>query len=199
MIIGLDFDNTIVCYDQAIAVLAERTFSLPDDVPRTKLGVRDHLRSIGEEEAWTRFQGELYGPGMSHAEPFPHAVEVIRELGRRGHSLAVISHRTRFPYLGERYDLHAFARGWIDAHLPDVLSSIAFHENKAEKIDAIGFAGCELFVDDLPEILLDRQFPASALGVLFAPGGGSPDWRGARIDSWIGLNTLVPAGEPPRR
>ena len=195
MIIGLDFDNTIVCYDKAIATLAESHFDLPSDFPRTKLAIRDHLRSAGREEAWTRFQGELYGPGMAHAEPFPHAIEIIRELSDRGHRLAVISHRTRFPYLGERHDLHAHARGWIDEHLPHVLSSIVFHEMKAAKIDAIGLEGCDLFVDDLPEILLDPQFPASTRGVLFAPGGDSPDWHGTRIDSWVGLKTLALAGE----
>ena len=46
MRIGLDFDNTIVCYDQAIKQLADELLELPEDDPRTKLGLRDHLRAL---------------------------------------------------------------------------------------------------------------------------------------------------------
>jgi len=74
MRIGLDFDNTIVCYDQAIEVLADQIFELPVDVPRTKLGLRDHLHSEDREPDWTSFQGVLYGPGMRHAKPFIGAI-----------------------------------------------------------------------------------------------------------------------------
>ena len=71
MIIGLDLDNTIVCYDAAIEHLASDMESLPPDAPKTKLGVRDYLRAEGREPEWTEFQGKLYGPGMAHAAPFP--------------------------------------------------------------------------------------------------------------------------------
>ena len=44
MIIGFDFDNTIVCYDNAIARLAEQRFDLPHDLPRTKTEIgRAHV------------------------------------------------------------------------------------------------------------------------------------------------------------
>ena len=199
MIVGLDFDNTIVCYDNAIATLAEQQFDLPAALPRTKLAIRDHLRRLGQEEAWTRFQGTLYGPGMSHAQAFPYAVEVIHELSDRGHTLAVISHRTRFPYLGERHDLHAHAKAWISSHLPDALHSIAFHEDKAGKIEAIGRMSCEVFLDDLPEILLDPRFPTAARGVLFAPDGGPAAWTGTTVNSWVALKALVLASDSSGR
>ena len=47
MLIGLDFDNTIVCYNEAIALLAEELFELLAEVPRTKLGLRNYLRGAG--------------------------------------------------------------------------------------------------------------------------------------------------------
>jgi len=198
MIIGLDFDNTIVCYDNAIAILAEQQFDLPRDLPRTKLGIRDFLRANGREQDWTRFQGELYGPGMTHAEPFEHALDVIRELAALGHRLSVISHRTRFPYLGERHDLHGFAAAWLGDRIPAVFESVTFHESKPEKIATIALAGCELFLDDLPEILSDPAFPRSTAGVLFSPHGETGAWRGARVSSWRDLAIVVKSGVDTR-
>lgn len=117
MLIGLDFDNTIVCYDAAIAVLAEKVLDLPVEVPRTKLGLRDHLRATGRELEWTAFQGELYGPGMRHAQPFDGAIETMLELVDAGYELVIVSHRSRKPYAGEPHDLHAAARAWVAERL----------------------------------------------------------------------------------
>lgn len=191
MIIGFDFDNTIVCYDNAIAILAEQQFDLPPDLPRTKLGIRDFLRARGREEEWTRFQGELYGPGMTHAEPFEGALNVIETLAGLGHRLNVISHRTRFPYLGERHDLHGFAGAWVRERVPAVFESVSFHETKEEKIAAIARSGCDVFLDDLPEILSDPAFPSSTKGVLFSPNAESNSWKGRRIASWQDFIRMV--------
>ena len=198
MRVGVDFDNTIVCYDEAIAVLAEKMFDLPTEVSRTKLGIRDYLRCTGQEEAWTRFQGELYGPGMAYASPFPEVVSTLRDLEQAGHQFVVISHRTRFPYLGERYDLHQFANDWLQAHLSRVLSSVAFHETKSDKISDIGRVGCDFFLDDLPEILSDSQFPQSTRGILFSPTGERGVWPGASIASWVELKSVVSDGDRHR-
>ena len=191
MIIGLDFDNTIVCYDRAIKILAEQYLDLPKNLPRSKVAIRDYMRSKGAEDSWTRFQGELYGPGMTHAEPFENAFDVIRSLGSLGHRIFVISHRTRFPYVGERHDLHAFAAGWIDRRAHDLLTQVTFHESKASKIARIKNVGCSIFVDDLPEILLDPAFPTVTRGVLFSPSREPRDWSGDRISHWDDLTQLV--------
>ena len=191
MIIGFDFDNTIVCYDNAIAILAEQQFDLPPDLPRTKLGIRDFLRARGREEEWTRFQGELYGPGMIHAEPFEDALNVIDKLAALGHRLNVISHRTRFPYLGERHDLHGFAGAWVRERVPAVFDSVSFHETKAAKIATIARSRCDVFLDDLPEILSDPAFPSSTIGVLFAPNTEVGSWQGRCVASWQDLIGLV--------
>ena len=117
MRIGLDFDNTIVCYDNAIKLLSEQLFELPDDVSRTKIGLRDYLRREGRESEWTAFQGQLYGPGMIYAEPFADAISTMHQLEDQGHELFIVSHRSKWPYAGRRYDLHGAAQNWISEHL----------------------------------------------------------------------------------
>ena len=173
MRIGLDFDNTIACYDSAIARLAENMFDLPSHLPRTKLGVRDYLRGQGRESDWTIFQGELYGPGMQYAEVYQGALETMLLLSAEGHELFIISHRSKTPYAGPSYDLHEAARCWVKQRLQShglfSKDQVYFLESKNEKVRMIGMLGCELFLDDLPEVLEDADFPLSTRGILFAP------------------------------
>ena len=178
MIIGLDFDNTIVCYDQAIVKLSQSIPDLPSSISRTKLGLRDHLRATGREAEWTAFQGTLYGPGMEHAEPFDGALETMLKVVADGHRLVIISHRSRHPYAGPPHDLHAAARAWVAQRLQslglfsctvDDAPTVNFLETREEKITMIGKLACDVFVDDLPEVLNDTHFPSKTKPVLFDP------------------------------
>lgn len=182
MIIGFDFDNTIACYDRAIARLAQEMFSLPADIAPTKLGLRDFLRKAGREPEWTEFQGHLYGPGMAYAEPFPGAINAIAALQDQGHSTLVISHRTKHPYLGPKHDLHAAARAWMLSNLAKGAQQlfdedrIFLNESLDQKIARIGALKCDVFLDDLPDVLTHAQFPAHTKKLWFsdvAPPEGS--------------------------
>ena len=198
MLIGLDFDNTIVCYDQAIALLAEELLELPADVPRTKLGLRNFLRAAGREPEWTAFQGELYGPGMRYAEPFDGAIATMQQLLDEGRDLVIISHRSRRPYAGEPHDLHAAARGWVAERLQSEglfgsigdKSAVYFLETRDQKVEMITHLGCEAFLDDLPEVLSAPGFPAAAAGILFDPAGLFVSYEESGyiwISSWVQL------------
>ena len=180
MRIGLDFDNTIVCYDAAIAVLAEKLLDLPAEVPRTKLGLRDHLRTTGREPEWTAFQGVLYGPGMVHAQPFAGAIDTMLQLVEQGHELVIISHRSRRPYAGEPHDLHAAARDWVTNHLQvsglfelkDGCECLYFLRTKDDKIAKINELSCNVFLDDLPELLMAPGLPNTMTKIQFNPSDG---------------------------
>lgn len=198
--IGFDFDNTIVCYDGAIALLAEQLFDLPPEVPRTKLGVRDHLRAAGREPEWTAFQGELYGPGMRHAQPFKGAIETMQAFVQQGHQLMIVSHRSRRPYAGPPHDLHVAARSWVEERLQSAglfaedNGSVNFLETRPEKVARIAELGCQVFLDDLPEVLTAPGFPAEATGILFDPSGGSSAPEGhRRISAWPELSEVLAA------
>jgi hypothetical protein len=198
MRIGLDFDNTIVCYNAAIAVLAENLLDLPAEVPRTKLGLRDHLRASGREPEWTAFQGDLYGPGMVHAQPFEGAIDAMLQLMEQGHELIIVSHRSLRPYAGEPHDLHAAARAWVAEQLQSSglfaadNGSVNFLETRQEKVSRIAELGCQAFLDDLPEVLCAPGFPASAKGILFDPACTSMKLEGRlQISEWVQLPILL--------
>lgn len=195
MLIGLDFDNTIVCYNNAITQLAETLPDLPDDLPRTKLALRDFLRRANREPEWTAFQGAIYGPGMAHAEPFEQALDVMRMLRDMGHSLTILSHRSLRPYAGPAYDLHAAARGWVQERLAcaDLIQneSVFFYETRERKIAAVNALGCEVFLDDLPEVLEDEYFPKNCRAILFDPERSHMQSEHLRLTHWSELPVLI--------
>jgi hypothetical protein len=175
MRIGLDFDNTIVSYDALFHRVALEQRVIPTDTPVSKLAVRNHLRSIGSEPVWTEMQGTVYGARMCEAKPYPGVIEFLTGARSAGHTLAIVSHKTRHPFLGPQYDLHAAAREWVDLHL--VLDGAAlippenvfFELTKEAKLARIASFRCDLFLDDLPEILLAGSFPAGTRKALFDP------------------------------
>lgn len=195
MLIGLDFDNTIVCYDKAIERLADELLGLPPNLPRTKLALRNFLRQTNREHEWTVFQGELYGPGMVYAEPFEQVLETIQALKDMGHSLYIVSHRSLRPYAGPAYDLHAAARAWVDQRL--VSNGLVdnemthFYETREQKIAAIGILGCKVFLDDLPEVLEDERFPSACWAILFDPERSHAQSKNQRVGCWGEIPELL--------
>jgi hypothetical protein len=199
MIIGVDFDNTIVCYDGLFHKLAVEQGLIPPGVPQAKNSVRDYLRQIGQEDRWTELQGYVYGPGMSQAQLYPGVPEFFDRCRREGVEVFIISHRTRYPFRGEQYDLHEAARVFLAAHgfddparvgLPS--DHICFLETKAEKIARINEIGCSHFIDDLPEVLTAPELRRDVRKILFDPNGQHGDVPGVlRALSWSAVEQYV--------
>ena len=61
MIVGVDFDTTIVGSDQLFHRVAVEQGLVPTATEPTKSAVRDQLRNTGQEDAWTELQGYVYG------------------------------------------------------------------------------------------------------------------------------------------
>ncbi len=92
MLIGLDLDNTIVCYDRVFARLALEA-GLPESVVGSgKRAIRDYLREQDREDQWTVMQGKAYGFRMSEAQPFEGILEFMTCARDCGHALCIVSH-----------------------------------------------------------------------------------------------------------
>jgi hypothetical protein len=195
MRIGLDLDNTIVCYDRLFHRVA-CDFGLADPaVPASKLQLRNRLRAEGREHDWTELQGLVYGPRMGEAEPFPGVSDFLSWARGQGLDLWIISHKTRHPARGPRYDLREAARTWIarfGAAIPP--ERVLFEETKHDKIRRIGETACAVFVDDLPEILLDPAFPEETAPILFDPDGHHGQVAGVSVlPSWQAIRDHLEA------
>lgn len=175
MRIGLDFDNTIVSYDALFHKIACERARLPSDIPKNKVAVRDWFRNAGQEDVWTELQGYVYGARMDETVAYLGAIRFMSNAVRAGHTLGIVSHKTKHPFLGPKYDLHAAARQWVEKHLSDEgrtlipAEQVYFELTKEEKLSRIARFRCDIFVDDLPEILLAPQFPTNTRPILFDP------------------------------
>jgi len=195
-VVGIDFDNTIVCFDTLFYRAAVEQSLIPVDLPTSKTAIRDHLRKAGREPAWTELQGYVYGVKIREANPFPGVLEFFIRCRERGWKAVVVSHKTRHPFLGPKYDLHEAARLWLQDHgfgdaglTPE---RIFLETAKEDKLHRIGTEGCRWFVDDLPEFLAEPAFPATATPVLFDPNDEYPDHRGPhRLQSWAEIGSLI--------
>jgi len=186
--VGVDFDNTIVCYDELFHRVAREQNLIPFDLPRTKADVRNHLRATGREPAWTAMQGIVYGPRIPEAEAFPGVREFFETARKRLLRVSIVSHKTLHPIIGERYDLHGAAIGWLFKNgILDLVGreNVHLEVTKDAKLARIGVLGCTHFIDDLPELLTEPSFPASVQRILFDPSGSVHAPEGVTVaHSW---------------
>jgi hypothetical protein len=186
VLIGLDFDNTIVCYDPVFATLA-RERSVPEDVADAgKTAIRDYLRAKGREGDWTVMQGEAYGARMKEAIEFVGVAQFVEAAAAAGHRLVIVSHRTEKPYLGPAFDLHTAARSWWGERGFASLVSDTFFETTAEgKAVRISSLRCDVFVDDLWEFLGRSDLPQGLRRIWLDHGGESDPRPGLeKVGSW---------------
>jgi hypothetical protein len=175
MVIGVDFDNTIVSYDLLFRQLALEESLIPNDFPANKTLIRDHLRSTGREYLWTALQGAAYGSRILEARPFPGVKNTIARLIQSGVEVRIISHKTRLPIVGLPFDLHSAARDWLEKEgfwtslVGLQQEQVFFEPTKEDKIARIVSEGCSAFIDDLPEILVSPLFPEAVRRYLFDP------------------------------
>lgn len=188
MRIGIDFDNTLVCYDTVFHKAACMRGLIPSDLPSSKGAVRDYLRSIGQEEAWTELQGTVYGSRMDLAEPYPGARAFLQLCQERSIPLFIISHKTLFPFRGPQYNLHQAATAWLSSQQWSDIPAY-FELTLADKLARIASLGCTLFIDDLPELLEEPNFPSHVEKILFDPNHLSKEGSYTRVSSWSTLTT----------
>jgi hypothetical protein len=197
MRIGIDFDNTIVCYDGVFYRAALDLGLIPADLAPSKNGVRDYLNNSGQAEAFTKLQGHVYGSRMDLASCYPGAKRFVFAAAAAGHELFVVSHKTRHPILGPKHDLHAAARGFLVAENlvgPGAFrpENVFFAQTKEQKVARVADLDCQVFIDDLPEILSTPGFPAGLRAVLFDPEARFSDLPGfERHESWVAIEAAL--------
>ena len=197
--LGLDFDNTIVCYDESFARIACERGLLDSAVPPTKHAVREDLRRKGYQEKWIELQGVVYGHRINEARPFPGVLETCARIREQGMDISIISHKTQFPHRGPRVALREVARSWLrnqgffdPARGGLDPKRVFFEPTKERKLQRIAEQGCRWFVDDLPEFLGEPGFPRGAQRILFDPHGrNAGDARFLRIGRWDDLESCL--------
>jgi hypothetical protein len=192
--IGLDFDNTMICYDRVFLSAAKERSLVSPDFSGSKQQVRDaiRLRPDGETD-WRRLQGYVYGRGLDRAEAFEGLDDFLKRARSAGDAILVISHKTEFGHLDpERVNLRHAALAWMKAEgflekegSAGLVGTVFFEGTRAQKLRRIASTRCDIFVDDLEEVLADPDFPPGVERILFsqrpsaaivAPHTVCPNW-----------------------
>lgn len=199
MIIGLDFDNTIVEYTPLFRSLAIEKGWLETTSPaQSKKDVRDCVRLLPDGEMkWRDLQAAIYGPRILEATPFEGVLDFIAARVREGHEIRVVSHKTE--YAANDFDkacsLREMALKWFESN--ELFSEeyglsrekVFFADTRQEKVAKIAELGCVLFVDDLIETFAEAGFPKDVKRILFADDGAGFD--GAVAGDWAEISRLA--------
>src|SRR5262249_8606528 len=119
MIIGIDLDNTLVCYEELFYRAACEERLIEPSVPRSKDEIRDAIRLLPDgEKHWTRLQALVYGLRMAGATLFDGAADFLRHCAARHVPVKIVSHKTAYAVLdGRSLDLRQSALEWLRARI----------------------------------------------------------------------------------
>lgn len=197
MLIGVDFDNTIACYEGLFDRVA-REWGLPIAPGLvTREEIRDHLNKHGYRDDFTRLQGHVYGPGLQLAQVWPGVKEFIATAISQGHEVFIVSHKTRHPLLGPPYDLRACALDFLRVHQvlhdePVVGHNVFFEDSVRDKVQRAMMLKVNVFVDDLPEVFVHFGNEKAVTKILFNPRGIAPGTDDViSVPNWTSVSQLL--------
>jgi hypothetical protein len=174
--IGIDFDNTIVTYDEVFCAMAKENGLIDAAFFGGKQAVRDAIRLLPDgEPAWQRLQGQVYSKGIADAKMIDGFEAFLRRCHAEGCAVMIVSHKTEYGhYDPDRINLRQAARDWmvarrlLDSKHGVSAASVFFEGTRAEKLARIGELSCTHFIDDLKEVLSDPDFPPGVRRILLS-------------------------------
>jgi hypothetical protein len=181
--IGVDFDNTIACYDRTFVDVALTMGMITDAVTLSKRETKKLILSRPDGELdWQRLQGQVYGKYMLQAEVFPGFLEFLCLTKVRGNEIFVVSHKSEFGHFDEeRYPLREQALLWLQAtslfdenDLGLSRENVFFESTQEDKVRRIRDLDCDYFVDDLLAVFEEPGFPGKTQRILFCPNYDGP-------------------------
>lgn len=197
MRIGIDFDNTIACYDGLCAALAAEQGLIPKGEASTKAEVKRMLLESKEGMTkWQRLQGQMYGPYMKKADLYPCFPRFLFRCKLLGHEIFIVSHKTEYGHFDEtKTPLRQASIEWMREQgliQPSDFgidpNNIFFESTRDEKVIRIKKLNLDLMIDDLAEVLLDQSFPDIRKILFNEP---SPTFLDETYPSWDAISNAL--------
>ncbi len=203
MRIGIDFDNTLACYEPIFTKLAQERGFIGSNERASKQGLRQLIRrKENGEQFWQQIQGKVYGLYMQDAEQFIGEDRFLRRCAATpGLEIFIVSHKTKFGHFDEtRTNLRDAAYLWMCNQgffdpmgyaIPQ--SHLFFESTQQEKLARIADLNCDIFIDDLIELFCSPSFPQNTKRILFSNTGNGQSI--AQVDaicaSWQEIEVCV--------
>jgi len=183
MIIGIDFDNTIIDYNNLFYEAGLSLGVLPDNAICNKKIIREYLIRKGREQDWIKIQGLVYGKYIRTAKVMEGFSSFSDHCYGMGWKIFIISHKTRDSIVGEKFNLHTSALNWLEKNRifgtdsRGAVVGVFFEATQSEKIFRINKLGCDIMIDDLAEVLLHPDLSREIIKILYDPHAKNPTNR----------------------
>jgi hypothetical protein len=168
MLIGLDFDNTIACYNDVFTSEAKIKGLVNKEWEGSKQDLKLFLDTLEDgKTVWQTMQGQVYGPSMQKATIFPGVARFLLRCKLEGHTVFIVSHKTKYGHFDKTKTLLRKAslkwmanQGFFKDNLYGInRKNIFFANTQSEKVLKIKNLNLDVFIDDLEEIFLHHDFP----------------------------------------
>jgi hypothetical protein len=191
MIIGIDFDNTIINYSDLFYEAGLSLGVLPDNAGFSKKTIREYLIGIGREDDWIKIQGLVYGEYIRNAKVMDGFSPFSDLCYENGWKIFIISHKTQDSIVGEKFNLRTPAINWLEKNrifgmdIRGAVEGVFFEATRSEKVGRINQLGCDIMIDDLAEVLLHPDLLEGIIKILYDPDRKStPDPGYFTAGSW---------------
>ena len=177
MLVGLDLDNTIIDYSQLFQkLLIEQAWC--KEQPDSKQELKNVVVALENgQQKWEFLQWQAYGPRCSEARLSSGFLNFLEQGHQKKFQFCVLSHKTVFASQDHRH-IHPLRESAIQAldkwgvfsvpGSPLTQNDVHFADHREEKLSLIHKMGCDIFVDDLFEVLEHPQFPKTTKPIWFS-------------------------------
>jgi len=188
--IGVDFDNTLVSYDDLLYRLALERGWIQSELARNKKSIRDCVRELPDGDVkWQQLQAIAYGAGIGGAFMAAGAEMFFGMCKQHGVRLYIVSHKTDYASFDETHtNLREAAINWMKQNrvfdidgLGVSMEDVFFEPTRAGKVERLTRLWCTHFIDDLEETFLEPSFPPTVEKILYDPHSQHAALPGVRV------------------
>lgn len=178
LVIGIDFDNTIACYDTVFCDVAKKLGILEKGQVLSKSEVKQLLLKQDDGDInWQKLQGKVYGKYMHMASIYSGVIEFLYLCKLKGHDVVIVSHKSEYGHFDEeKISLRNAAMEWLQDigivgknFFSIEKDKVYFEPTRELKIAKLKELGCDYFIDDLVEVFHEPTFPENIKKILFKP------------------------------
>ena len=199
MRIGIDLDNTLIDYTEAFLYGAHQFELIPENWSGQKIELKSLVRSHSKgEQEWQRLQGKVYGHWIHKAKLYSGVFRFLWRCRLRGWETIVVSHKTEYGHFDtDKISLRRAAKRFLqscqvwESDGSGMLEALRFQTTREKKIQTIKELQCDVFIDDLPEVLGNNGFPNETRRILFDPENRYESAAFERVQSWDDLATML--------
>jgi len=195
--IGIDLDNTIICYDTAFRLAAQKFGLIGNDTILSKESLCNQIRrKENGEKQWQKLQGYVYGKGISNAEIFPGFYRFLWRCYQNNVKVEIVSHKTKYGHFDtSKTPLRSASNDFLsDKNIINnniqLIRKITYTDTLTDKLDYIRHSGFDWFIDDLVK-MVDPMIAKGQKSILFSPNSQMHEAYSHTVNSWEEIENLL--------